>query len=33
MIDVGVGITIRPAAGCSDQLIDDDVLDLELKMS
>jgi hypothetical protein len=32
-LDVGVGITIRPATGCSDRFIDDDGLDLELKIS
>jgi hypothetical protein len=32
-LDVGIDLTIRPAAGCSDRFIDDDVLDLELKIS
>jgi hypothetical protein len=32
-LDVGVDVTLRPAEGCSDQFIDDDVLDLELKIS
>ncbi len=29
---VGVGVTSRLAAGCADQFIDGDVLDLELKI-
>jgi hypothetical protein len=32
-LDVGVDLTLRPAAGCADRFIDDDVLDLELKIS
>jgi hypothetical protein len=32
-LNVGVDLTIRPAAGYSDRFIDDDVLDLELKIS
>jgi hypothetical protein len=32
-LDVGVDFTLRPAAGCSDQFIDDDVFSLELKIS
>jgi hypothetical protein len=33
-LDVGVDLTLCPAAGCADQFIDDDdVLDLELKIS
>jgi hypothetical protein len=28
---VGVGGTSRPAAGCADQFVDGDMLDLELK--
>jgi len=32
-LDVGVDLTLRPAAGCADQFIDDDVLDLELEIS
>ena len=32
-LDVGVDLTLRPAAGCADQFIDDDVLDLEFKIS
>jgi len=32
-LDVGVDLTLHPAAGCADQLIDDDVLDLELEIS
>jgi hypothetical protein len=32
-LDGGVEFTLRPAAGCSDQFIDDDVLGLELKIS
>ena len=29
---VGIGVTSRPAAGCPDQFIDGDVLNLELKI-
>jgi hypothetical protein len=29
---IGVGGTSRPAAGCADQFIDGDVVDLELKI-
>jgi len=32
-LDVGVDLTVRPAAGRSDRFIDDDVLDVELKIS
>jgi len=32
-LDVGVDLTVRPAAGRLDQFIDDDELDLELKIS
>jgi hypothetical protein len=32
-LDVGVDLTLCPAAGYSDRFIDDDVLDLELKIS
>jgi hypothetical protein len=32
-LDVGIDLTIPPAAGYSDRFIDDDVLDLELKIS
>jgi hypothetical protein len=32
-LDVGVDLTLCPAVGCADQFIDDDVLDLELKIS
>jgi hypothetical protein len=32
MLAVGVGGTSRPAAGCADQFVDGDVLDLELKI-
>jgi len=32
-LNVGVDLTLRPAVGCADQFIDDDVLDLELKIS
>jgi hypothetical protein len=32
-LDVGVDLTVCPAAGWSDRFIDDDVLDLELKIS
>jgi hypothetical protein len=32
-LDVDVDFTLRPAAGCPDRFIDDDVFDLELKIS
>jgi hypothetical protein len=32
-LDVGVDLTVRPAARWSDRFIDDDVLDLEHKIS
>jgi hypothetical protein len=32
-LDVGVDLTLRPAAGCANPFIDDDVLDLEIKIS
>jgi hypothetical protein len=32
-LDVGVDFTLRLAAECADRFIDDDVLDLELKIS
>jgi hypothetical protein len=32
-LGVGVDLTLRPAVGCADRFIDDDVLDLELKIS
>ncbi len=32
-LDDGVDLTVRQAAGWSDRFIDDDVLDLELKIS
>jgi hypothetical protein len=32
-LNVGVDFILRPAAGDSDRFIDDDVLDLELKIS
>jgi len=32
-LDVGVDLTLRPAAGCADRFIDDDALDLVLKIS
>ena len=32
-LDVGVDLTVRPAAGWSDRFIDDGVLDVELKIS
>jgi hypothetical protein len=32
-LDVGVDFSLRPAAMCSDRFIDDDVFDLELKIS
>jgi hypothetical protein len=32
-LDVGVDFTLSPAAGRSDRFIDDDVFDLELKIS
>jgi len=30
-LTVGVGGTSRPAVGCADQFVDDDMLDLELE--
>jgi hypothetical protein len=30
-LDVSIGVTSWPVAGCADQFIDGDVLDLELK--
>jgi hypothetical protein len=32
-LDVGIDLTICPAAGYLDRFIDDDVLDLELKIA
>ena len=32
-LDVGIDVALCPAAVCSDQFIDDDVFDLELKIS
>jgi len=32
-LDVSVDLILRPAAGVADRFIDDDVLDLELKIS
>jgi hypothetical protein len=32
-LDASVDFTLRPAAGCPDRFIDDDVFDLELKIS
>jgi len=32
-LGVGVDLTLRVVAGCADRFIDDDVLDLELKIS
>ncbi len=32
-LDVGVDVSLRPAVGCSDRFIDDDVFDSELKIS
>jgi hypothetical protein len=32
-LDLGVDFTLRLAAGCPDRFIDDDVFDLELKIS
>jgi hypothetical protein len=32
-LDAGIDLTLRLAVGCADRLIDDDVLDLELKIS
>jgi len=33
-LDVGIDLTLHPTAGCADRFIDDDdVLDLELKIS
>jgi len=32
-LDAGIDFTLRSAAGCSDRFIDDDVFDLELKIS
>jgi len=32
-LNVGIDFTLRPAAGCTDRFIDDDVFDVEIKIS